>query len=392
MPAAGSPAPVEAKKSMDLKRLVPLVLSLVVAATSIFFFISSKDSAQAAVVYEDPLAPGPDPFTSPVDVSAVGVGALIPTPTPEVIATTNPSGIPSPQGSQPSPGQTGGGGTLPPTKPGNFGGTGFTTVCDRELLVRQLAANPAAMAAWGAVHGISAAQVPSYIRGLRPSSLARDTRVTNHSFKKGKAVAFQSIQPAGTAVLIDDAGRVVVRCRCGNPLLEPIPARGSCKGCPKGYQVPKLLPRNQVPPVVVVVNPPKASPAGAPVPTTSPSAPPSGAVFTGVAGRWRLDATGLQSGPSDSCQFDPGKGGYAVEQNGSSLVFKDPDPNVKEQLTGTVKADGRFDVGISDSSSGQTYTTRLTGRFVGNKIVDGRASLAANGVDQCVWGFTGARV
>jgi hypothetical protein len=375
---------------MDLKRLVPLVLSLIVGATSIFFFISSRDTAQAAVVYEDPLAPGPDPFTSPVDVSALSVGAVIPTPTPEATVTTNPSGSPSPQGTQASPGQTGGP-TLPSTKPGNFGGTGFTTVCDRELLVRQLAANPAAMAAWGAVHGISAAQVTSYIRGLRPSSLARDTRVTNHSFKKGKAVAFQSIQPAGTAVLIDDAGRVVARCRCGNPLLEPIPARGSCKGCPKGYQPPKLLPRNQVPPVVVVVNPPKASPAGAPVPTT-PSVPPGGGAFTVATGHWRLDATGLQKGPSDSCQFDPGKEGYVVEQNGSSLVFKDPDPNVKEQLTGTVKIDGTFDIGASATEQGQTYSTRLTGRFTGDKIVDGRASLAANGVDQCVWSFTGARV
>ena len=45
--------------------------------------------------------------------------------------------------------------------------------------------------------------------------------MTNHTFQNGRAVPLQSVLQAGTAVLVDEFGRLVVRCRCGNPLLEP---------------------------------------------------------------------------------------------------------------------------------------------------------------------------
>ena len=78
-----------------------------------------------------------------------------------------------------------------------------------------------------------------YIRELRPVTLTRDTRVTNHSFVDGRAVAFQSILQAGTAVLVDKDGVPVVRCRCGNPLLEPVYVKtAKCFGCPANYHPP----------------------------------------------------------------------------------------------------------------------------------------------------------
>jgi hypothetical protein len=55
----------------------------------------------------------------------------------------------------------------------------------------------------------------------------------------GTAVAFQSILQAGTAVLVDSTGRPVVRCRCGNPLAEPIYIpEATCLKCPVDYVPP----------------------------------------------------------------------------------------------------------------------------------------------------------
>jgi hypothetical protein len=63
--------------------------------------------------------------------------------------------------------------------------------------------------------------------------------VTNHSFVDGRAVAFQSILQAGTAVLVDQDGVPVARCRCGNPLLKPIfIPEADCFGCPPNYTPP----------------------------------------------------------------------------------------------------------------------------------------------------------
>lgn len=408
----GAPPPPPKRSSMDLKRILPLVMTVVVAAGSIFAFLSSRESAQAAVVYEPPLEPGPDPFTSPVDVSAASVGSVIPTPTPEptptVEATPTGSVLPSPSDSispqaTTTPQPPGGQQTIGPSPipSGNFGGTGFTTVCDRALLVQQLAANPAAMAAWGSVHGLTPDQVPGYIRGLRPSSLSVDTRVTNHSFKDGKAVPFQSIQPAGTAVLIDDAGRVVARCRCGNPLLEPQPAQGNCGGCPKGYQVPKLLPRNKVPPVVVAVNPPKPLPPDAvlPTPTATTSAqasmPPAttggGGGFVGnVSGTWTLTTRSKISGPAE-CEGSNSED-TLIEQNGSTITFRDPNDSTSQAISGTLRPDGTFEARHSETSEDGSFSLVLTGRFQGDQIVDARAELSYSSqgapTESCAWTFT----
>jgi hypothetical protein len=55
----------------------------------------------------------------------------------------------------------------------------------------------------------------------------------------GHAVAFQAILQAGTAVLVDKDGKPVTRCRCGNPLLEPVFYKeATCYGCPPNYRPP----------------------------------------------------------------------------------------------------------------------------------------------------------
>lgn len=124
---------------------------------------------------------------------------------------------------------------------GPFGGSGSDLVCDRELLIRSLLADRTKLRAWAGVLGIEPTPraVSRYIRSLTPVTLTVDTRVTNHTFVDGRAVPLQSVLAAGTAVLVDKYGRPVVRCRCGNPLLEPIfYPEATCRGCPPKYEPP----------------------------------------------------------------------------------------------------------------------------------------------------------
>jgi hypothetical protein len=53
-------------------------------------------------------------------------------------------------------------------------------------------------------------------------------------------VGFQAVLGAGTAVLVDSQGAIRARCRCGNPLQDPIVSPSErCDGCPAGFQVPQ---------------------------------------------------------------------------------------------------------------------------------------------------------
>jgi hypothetical protein len=128
---------------------------------------------------------------------------------------------------------------------GPFGGTGSDLVCDRDLLITSLKARPDRLVAWARVLGVDPTirAVGTYISKLHPVTLTRDTRVTNHSFVNGRAVAFQGILSAGTAVLVDNHGNPVVRCRCGNPLLKPVFIPSAvCHGCPPSYRPPPPCP------------------------------------------------------------------------------------------------------------------------------------------------------
>lgn len=124
-------------------------------------------------------------------------------------------------------------------KSGEFGGTGSNYVCDRELLISALTAKPDRMRAWARVEAIDATPeaVAAYVRGLRPATLLKPTRVTTHTFVNGKAKASQAILADGTAVLIDDNQAIRTRCRTGSPLLDPILATSEkCEACPAGYK------------------------------------------------------------------------------------------------------------------------------------------------------------
>lgn len=220
-----------------------LVLAGVIAAAiavALVLALGGEDSEAQTVTFQPPTEAGRDPFTRPADRRGRRTVRL------------------------------------PASAQGPFGGTGSDLVCDRELLVRALRARPDRLRVWAAIAGVepTARAVARYIRRLRPVTLVRDTRVTNHSFTDGRAVAYQSILAAGTAVLVDSSGRPVARCRCGNPLLEPVYiATARCLACPAGYTPPPPCPDyrecyRRYP------DPPPVRTARTPTPTPTPPPPP----------------------------------------------------------------------------------------------------------------------
>jgi hypothetical protein len=110
-----------------------------------------------------------------------------------------------------------------------------------------LEANPDKARAWAGVLGVRTADIETYVDGLTPVLLQRDTRVTNHGFRNGRATPTQSILQAGTAVLVDEYGVPRVKCNCGNPLLEPQALRSRPRYT--GTRWPTFSPAN-----VLVVN------------------------------------------------------------------------------------------------------------------------------------------
>jgi hypothetical protein len=195
----------EAPRSRRVRLYVAIAALVVVAVgVGLFLALSGEDKASAqTVTFQKPTETGADPFTVPADVhrkAKVDVGS------------------------------------------GPFGGSGSDLVCDRELLIRSLRARPDRMREWARVLGVEPdiRSVARYIRKLRAVTLTQDTRVTNHTFVDGHAVALQSILQAGTAVLVDRYGVPVTRCRCGNPLLKPVYiATAQCIGCPAHYRPPR---------------------------------------------------------------------------------------------------------------------------------------------------------
>ena len=106
-------------------------------------------------------------------------------------------------------------------EPGLYGGSGSDHLCDPKLIADFLGRDQAKAAAWAGAAGIEVAEIGSFLESLTPVRLRADTWVTNHGFRDGQATPRQSILQAGTMVLIDDLGVPRVRCKCGNPLLEP---------------------------------------------------------------------------------------------------------------------------------------------------------------------------
>jgi hypothetical protein len=197
-----------------------IVLAVVVALATAGLLLrnnsggkTSDDSDLQVVEYQTPSDAGKDPFTTASDVEG------------DKVIKFKPAG-----------GTTSSGHSEP------FGGSGSLHVCDREKLVEFLLSHKAQRHAWAGVLHIPQDKdsVARYVRSLTPVTLTVDTRVTNHMYVNGRAVPFQSILAAGTAVLVDKYGRPVVRCKCGNPLWWPRDyPRVTCHHCPPHYHPPK---------------------------------------------------------------------------------------------------------------------------------------------------------
>ncbi len=303
----------------------------------------SGDKGQT-VTFQKPKDKGPDPFTGPADVSGserVDVGS------------------------------------------GPYGGTGSDLVCDRELLIRSLRARPDRLKEWARVLDVEPdiGAVARYIRDLRPVTLTRDTRVTNHSFVDGRAVAFQAILQAGTAVLVDDKGVPVVRCRCGNPLLEPVYVKtATCHGCPPNYRPPppcdyvdfgriysdyngdeylRVYRRRDFAGSCYLPNPDppetRRRRRARAQPTTNPAASFSPSSGT-AADTYTLSASGFRPNVTLSVRLtrpDGASESYSIRTNGSgsgSYTF----PRVSDAITGTYTAV------VSDPGSGDRATASAT--------------------------------
>jgi hypothetical protein len=195
--------------------LVAAVLAAAVAIVVVVAGGDDPDNASSAgkdlqtVSFQEPEDPGADPFTRPAEAEGDD----------EVEIPASGSGDQQP-----------------------FGGSGSNRVCDRDKLIRFLQRNPERMREWARVLGIRPTfkAVKEYIAKLHPVTLTRDTQVTNHGFKNGRAFAFQAILQAGTAVLVDQYGTPVVRCYCGNPLGPAVfTPTATCSGCPPDYKPPK---------------------------------------------------------------------------------------------------------------------------------------------------------
>jgi hypothetical protein len=211
-----SPPPVGPPARPGRKWLTAIAFVLVVGAVGAASTVFGGDEKAAAgeIFLESADATGANPFTPSVASKAPAIsGAAVPP-----VTSTGGGAIQTTRGST----------------PGLFGGTRDTKSCDPEALVRFLtdSANASKASAWriafrdGGVD-VQPGDIPSYIRSLTPVVLLRDTRVTNHGFRNGRATPFQAIIQAGTAVLIDQFGVPRVKCACGNPLLNPVEVRDS---------------------------------------------------------------------------------------------------------------------------------------------------------------------
>ncbi|MFI1395735.1 DUF6777 domain-containing protein [Streptomyces sp. NPDC020681] len=205
---------------------------------------STAATAADGEVYLLPVdAQGPDPHTAS---SARSLSA--PAPAPPSADASRP----------PSRGQTLR--TLSGATPGLYGGTQSVGSCDVERQVGFLAGDKAKARAFAQGAGIQEAGIPGFLRGLTPVVLRADTRMTNHGYRGGSSVAYQTVLQAGTAVMVDQYGAPRVRCACGNPLKPPVAVKGAVihKGTPwTGYRPDRVVvikPTTTVLTSLVIVN------------------------------------------------------------------------------------------------------------------------------------------
>lgn len=204
-PAAGSGPERNRKLIVGLvAAVVVAVIALAVAGAALLGGGGEEKASKKdrEVLLESTASAGPAPFTPDLQ------------PVSATLPTTVTTSVPTASTAPPSSGRT---------AQGPFGGTGDNTLCDRELLVSFLTdpANAGIAREWARVLDVQVSEIPAFVRALIPTTLTADARVTNHTFQNGRAVGYQAVLERGTAVLVDTNGRLVARCRCGNPLLAP---------------------------------------------------------------------------------------------------------------------------------------------------------------------------
>nr|HMS90079.1 zinc-ribbon domain-containing protein [Acidimicrobiales bacterium] len=244
-PAAPPVAPPAGQGSNRTLLVVGLVVVLLAAAGGIGWLVFGGDDDgggddEAGEVFLEPVnVTVADPFGGNFDVHNVRATA---TTAPRIATTAPPSTATATTTATATATRSVAG-----AWPGLYGGTRNASTCDRDQLVAFLEANPDKARAWAGVLGVRTADIETYVDGLTPVLLQRDTRVTNHGFRNGRATPTQSILQAGTAVLVDEYGVPRVKCNCGNPLLEPQALRSRPRYT--GTRWPTFSPAN-----VLVVN------------------------------------------------------------------------------------------------------------------------------------------
>ena len=204
--------PAKSRTGLVVALVVVAALALIASVTAVVLVTRrTEPAAQADELVLEPVgATTPDPFTA-----SVTTGREI---------TPNPGAVKVPASATSTGGQQ-----VPGSQPALYGGTKNNATCSPDQLVAFLQANPDKGAAWAGVLGINQADIATYVKGLTPILLTRDTRVTNHGFANGKATTIPAVLQAGTAVMVDRYGVPRVKCGCGNPLTEPTPVTTATK-------------------------------------------------------------------------------------------------------------------------------------------------------------------
>lgn len=342
-PPSKAAAVAKAAGGRGVRALVVVLLMGLLGGAGIGVFASRSASA-SEVTLEPSTSVGPDPFDVPPETKPQPSGRPAPTQTPK--PDTPPRSSTKIAGKD-----------VP-----LYGGTGEIGVCDKDRLVEFLKTNVEKAKAWAKVQGIDVAQIPAYVQSMKRLIVNIDMRVTNHGFKNGLATARQSLLQKGTALLVDALGIPRVRCKCGNPLLPP--KKTSSK--PK-YVGAKWKGFN---PGVVVAAP--ALPKGSATPPL-PTANPTRTISVQDAG---INPEGTYSGflrAVSGCFIESGQSfpfnvEVSVDGTRLNLAFRagDSGPPVTVTLTlfENLSFSGRYNV------SGGSGT--MSGRFAGNRIVDGQ--------------------
>lgn len=248
---SGPPPPLQPPKKRHIGIIVVAVVLIVAivggSTVGIFMLTHSEKSAaeKGEIFLEEASSLGTNPFGN------------LPGPAVAISTTTSSTAVTSSTNATAptSSGQTVNAGTR-----GLYGGSLDSGRCDPEAQIAFLQSNSSianafvsalnsdATLQWSGGNKVARDQLPSYIRELTSVTLVRDTRVTNHGYRNGRATDLQAVLQAGTAVMVDRYGVPRVKCNCGNPLTPPIAV--TVAPVYTGSQWPNFTPAT-----IVVVNP-----------------------------------------------------------------------------------------------------------------------------------------